>query len=399
MRFELPGINMKEETALKLFHAMLIASAVLLFLPYWIISIYAGVAAFLCLLIKPLRKHIFTRKGSATAFVFITIAAAISLAHWNYIGFARTCVFIAVLILVFIARATMTRKFYERLLDFVCLGGGISTIVCIVERAYYWENPVYRCQAFFTNPNFFGAASVFVIFICAYKIAVRVKHYMFYSLIAMFVAVGVYLCGSMSLWAVTCLGVTLLFLLTRQYRLLFIFLGAVAVAVVAITILPQLMPRLNEVSDTFGYRKTVWRLALEHCKDYPLLGRGFYTFKFLYDTLHETQYFYHAALAHNIFLDAFLCHGIVGVALITATVVQYFRSLFACQKQRRLNKKHSPIAAFIISVSIAVACYGLIDTTFVWIQTGLILLFIATGLGAEENELEQLTSDTTDNNK
>lgn len=390
---------MKEETALKLFHAMLIASAVLLFLPYWIISIYAGAAAFLCLLIKPLRKHIFTQKGSATAFVFITIAAAISLAHWNYIGFARTCVFIAALIIVFIARATMTRKFYERLLDFVCLGGGISTIVCIIERVYYWENPVYRCQAFFTNPNFFGAASVFVIFICAYKIAVRVKHYMFYSLIAMFVAVGVYLCGSMSLWAVTCLGVTLLFLLTRQYRLLFIFLGAVAVAAVAITVLPQLMPRLDEVSDTFGYRKTVWKLAIEHCKDYPLFGRGFYTFKFLYDTLHETQYFYHAALAHNIFLDAFLCHGIVGVALIAATVVQYFRSLFACQKQRRLNKKHSPIAAFIISVSIAVACYGLIDTTFVWIQTGLILLFIATGLGVEENELEQLPANNTDNNK
>ena len=385
MRFELPGINMKEDTALKLFHVMLIASAVLLFFPYVYIMRFVVVCSLICLAIKPLRRHYFTCKGSVLAAIFMAVTTLNALINSNIVGFKRSCVFVAALGLVFIARSTMTRKFYERLLDFVCLGGGISTIVCIIERVYYWENPVYRCQAFFTNPNFFGAASVFVIFICAYKIAVRVKHYMFYSLIAMFVAVGVYLCGSMSLLAVTCLGVSLLFLLTRRYCLLFVFLGAVAVATVAITVLPQLIPRLDEVSDTFGYRKTVWRLAIEHCKDYPLFGRGFYTFKFLYDTLHETQYFYHASLAHNIFLDAFLCHGIVGVILISATVVQYFRSLFACQKQRRLNKKHSPIAAFIISVSIAVVCYGLIDTTFVWIQTGLILLFIATGLGVEEN--------------
>lgn len=389
MRFILPGINMNEETALKLFHVMLIASAILLFFPYVIITRFVVVSSLICLAIKPLRRHYFTRKGSILAAIFMAITTLNALINSNIVGFRRSCVFVAALSLVFIARSTMTHKFYERLLDCVCLGGGISTVACIIERVHYWENPIYRCQGFFTNPNFFGAASVFVIFICAYKIAVRVKHYMFYSLIALFVAVGVYLCGSMSLWAVACLGVALLLLLTQEYRLLFIFLCAVAVAVVAITILPQLMPRLGEVSDTFGYRKTVWKLAFEHCKDQPVFGRGFYTFKFLYDTLHETQYFYRAALAHNIFLDAFLCHGIVGVTLITATVVQYFRSLFACQKQRKLNKKRSPIAAFIISVSIAVACYGMIDTTFVWIQTGLILLFIATGLGAEENETEQ----------
>lgn len=387
MKLPLPALKCSDKTALTIIHAILLISAICLFLPYYIISAFLVVSGCLILLIPYLRSRILVHKGSVTAFVFLTVTGIVAACNGNIIGLGRTFVFAAMMLVVMAARSCITRDFFEKTLDCVCIGGCGSTVISIIEAVINRGDPLYRSQAFFTNPNFFGTALTFVILICGYKAATVSRGTAIYYAVAIFNAIGLYLCGSMSLWLVAFIGILLTLVFTKRYRLLAIYLSIAAVAVATVLLLPGMIPRLNELSATIDNRKAIWSFAVENIKKSPIFGRGFYTYKFLYDKLHATQEIYRASMAHSMILDGILCHGIVGMTLISITVVQFFRSLFACRKQLKAQNKPAPISGFIIAVSIAVACYGLMDTTFVWVQTGMILLLISTGLGVEEREI------------
>jgi hypothetical protein len=43
-----------------------------------------------------------------------------------------------------------------------------------------------------------------------------------------------------------------------------------------------------------------------------------------------------------------------------------------------------------VSVAAAMFCYGMIDTTMVWVQTGMIILFISAGLGVGERKVKHI---------
>lgn len=392
----LPLLKISDEKALKLLHYALLVTAVSVFLPYVVVSVILPVTAACILLISCLRNKILVHRGSVTVFVFLAVTSVVALCNGNFVGLRRTLVFASMMIVTFVARSCMTRDFFEKMLNFVILGGCCSTVVSIVEAVICRDDPLYRSKAFFTNPNFFGTALTFVILICAYKAATGAKHPAVYYAAAIFNTLGLYLCGSMSLWLVAFLGILLTLILTKQYRLLAVFLGIAAVALTAILLIPGMIPRLNEVSDTVINREKIWLFAIENIKDSPVFGRGFYSYKFLYDKLHETQVIYPAAMAHSVILDSFLCHGAVGVALIITAVTQFFRSVFVCRKKLKTNGMERPISGFIIAISIAVACYGLMDTTFVWVQTGMILMLISTGLGVEEREAENIAASKSD---
>lgn len=387
MKLPLPALKTPQHTAFKILYAVILTSAVCLFLPYPVVSALLIAGAGFILLTPFLRQKILIYKGSVTAFVFLTVTGTVAAFNGNITGLLRTCVFAAMMIVSIAARSFATRGFFEKTLDFICIGGCGSTVVSIIEYVIHHDDPHYRSQAFFTNPNFFGTALTFVILICAYKAATVTNHAIVYYAVALFNAIGLFLCGSMSLWLVAFVGILLTLIFTKRYRLLAIFLSIAAAAVAVILLVPGMIPRLNELSATVDNRKAIWSFAIENIKDSPIFGRGFYTYKFLYNKLHTVREIYPAAMAHSVILDSLLCHGIVGVTLIGITLVQFFRSVFACRKQLKAQNKPSPISGFIIAVSIAVACYGLMDTTFVWVQTGMILMLISSGLGVEEREI------------
>jgi hypothetical protein len=122
--------------------------------------------------------------------------------------------------------------------------------------------------------------------------------------------------------------------------------------------------------------------------DSGIFGRGFYTYKFMFNRLKDTEFIYPAAMSHSVILDGFLCHGVVGMSIITTAVVRFYTSLFETRKQLKIEGKDRSISGFILAVGIAVSLYGLMDTTFVWVQTGMILLFFTAGLGVEDKLIE-----------
>ena len=162
-------------------------------------------------------------------------------------------------------------------------------------------------------------------------------------------------------------------------------------ALLAIIILvPQLIPRLNELSATMDNRVKIWQFSLENLKDAPIFGKGFFSYKHLYNLHSQTQDVYKAALAHNLLLDCMLSHGIVGTLLVGGYIVQYLQTLLTCHDGLKKHNHPYVITTFIVAVSVAIASHGIIDTTIVWVQTGMIFLLITSGVGVDEHELKRL---------
>ncbi len=355
------------------------------FLPHYIASRLLMTAGLLMLALGGVRPLVFKGKGTVAGYVFLGVAFTVALIYWNTLGAFRTAAFAALLAVAAVSRQIADKKYYERLLNVMILGGSLASVHAVIEYLLNRSDPLYRCQGFYTNPNFLGTALTFVVVICAYKVSCHEKRPWLYYGAAVLCAVGIYLCKSMSLWLVAFIAVLIMLILHREYKLLTVFLSFVGLAVLAIIFVPGLLSRVNELPATVENRMKIWSFALSNIPDAPLFGRGFYSYKFLFEQLPADTAVYKASMSHSVYLDSILCHGAVGTALALNSVVRYFTALFSARKKQKANSGSTRISSLVIALTAALLLYGLIDTTFVWIGTGSIVIMLASGIGIEEN--------------
>lgn len=376
-----------KEKALKIAEFAVMLLPFTAFLRYQITATVTACIGVLFCLLPFVRGLIFARKGTFLGVAFLGFASTVALCNGNYIGFRRTLVFAALLGISAAVKGFADRVYFEKMMNACILAGCLGSVHGIVQYLLNSDVEGYRSIGFYTNPNFYGTALTFVILICAYKASTHAKHTAIFYLAAILNAVALYLSGSMSLWLVAIICIFLMLALNKEYKLLIIFSSLVAVAVVVLFAVPDIIHRLDELSATVDNRKKIWSFAIENFKDSPIVGRGFYTYKFLYSQLPTPNDVYPASMSHSVYLDSLLCHGFVGTALLLTAVSSFFVGVFSCRRKLKQQNKPSPILGFIIALSIALALYGLMDTTFVWIQTGTFIMLIASGLGVEEKEL------------
>ena len=99
---------------------------------------------------------------------------------------------------------------------------------------------------------------------------------------------------------------------------------------------------------------------------------------------------YKAALCHNLLFESMLSFGIVGTAMIGAYLITFFKAILQNHDELKRRGHRYVVTTFIAALSVAIACYGMIDTTVVWVQTGMIILLIFSGIGVDERELRHL---------
>lgn len=379
------------ETIISMARSLILIAALSLFLPYpATVAVICCIGGSFCVL-SVTRNKIFSHKGSWILLIFTIITAAVSLCYGNWTGLRRTGIFAMMIVIFLVARSLASKNFFEKLLTFLTFGGTFSAVVSSVEFYNNLGDEKYRCKAFFTNPNFFGVAMVLVIFICAYKFIIDSKGKWVYLTFALINALGLIFSGSMSLWLVLAIGIFLLLILNHKYKLVALMLGLIAVATVAVISTPSLIPRLEELALTFQNRVTIWDFAITHFKETPIFGRGFFTYKFLYNLLSPTDpTIYKASLSHNLILDTLLCHGVVGTSLVFAYIYVFFKGVADCREKLKAKSESYAISTFIVAVAVTLFFYGLIDTTIVFVQTGMIVFFIASGIGTEERKIRKL---------
>lgn len=375
----------------KLAHILILICAFSCFTYYNLARAVIYASALIFIILPGTRDKVFAHKGSSIINIFILITFIVALINKNYLGALCALSFFAMTIVAFVTRSIATKRFYEKLLDVIILGGCTATIISIIERIINYALPAYRCKAFYPNPNFFGLGVTLTILICAYKAVNRAGKIYIYYLAAVFNAVGLVLCGSMSLWLVAALGIVILLVISHEYKLLAIFVGVCVSVLIVIILIPQFLPRINEMGATTDNRVLIWNFAINHIKEKAVFGHGFFGYKHLYEIFSVSDpTIYKASLCHNIIIDSLLCHGIVGTLLIISFIIRYIGDLFYCHMVLKAKKEKYTIIIFIVAVLSAMLCYGMIDTTMIWVQTGMIILFIAAGIGVEERKIKHL---------
>lgn len=337
------------------------------------------------------RDKIFCHKGSFTLLLFMLTTVIVGLVHGNFIGVGIAASFAMAIVVAFVARALATKQFFEKLLNCVIVSGVLGTVCCVVEKMINRKVEGYRCQAFFTNPNFFGMAIALVILICAYKAVTHAKCVLFYYAAAIFCAIGIYLCGSMALWLMLLIGILLLLILNHEYKLLAIFMAVVACCSIAIVLVPGIISRLGELTATIDNRVKIWDFAIEQIQEAPWFGRGFYSYKFLYGQMHLVRpELYKASLSHNLVFESLISFGIVGTMLLGLFLISFLKTIMRCHDELKKRNHGYAVTTFIVAVCVCIACYGIIDTTIVWAPTMMVILFIMSGIGVDERELRHI---------
>lgn len=385
--------TLKRNTMAQIAHKMMYFIALCSFLPLYVLGAIIAVIAISFCVLPGTRDKIFTAGNSVILAAFLLMTAIVSLCYGNYTGLLGSVAFTSMLIVSAVARALATKRFFETLLNCFIVAGIAGTVGCIIERFIHRSDPTYRCQGFLDNPNFFGTAIALIILICAYKAIVRAKFLALYYVAAVFMAISIYFSASMALWLVIFIGIFLLLVLSHEYKLLAIFMGIVAIAGVVIILIPGLITRLDEVSKTTDNRIKIWSFAIEQIKEAPIFGRGVLSYHFLYNKMVATRpELYKAALSHNLLLESLVSFGIVGTLLVGTYFVTFFKTIFKCHDELKKRGHSYIITTFITALFITIACYGLMDTTVFAIQSGMIIMFICSGIGVDERELRHIYS-------
>ncbi len=206
-------------------------------------------------------------------------------------------------------------------------------------------------------------ASTLIIFVplalCLLLAPVRRRIKPFLALVALLAAGYTVLAWSRG--ELLALGLTLLLLpalVRRRWRIL--LLAIAGAAVVALVILLAVQPANLSVSSLLAQlrpsRWQVWTRALLMMRDYPLTGIGLDTFRII--AQNEYPYFNYAfnqsEHAHNVFLQAGVDQGILGLIALLWLVVAFFRMVARISSPRLETLGQSDDQSSVISYQLLV---------------------------------------------
>ncbi len=317
-------------------------------------------------------------------FAIPLIFAPILQLHW--LGLAAGVGFGVVLLVSIWVTTVMKRELFERCLELAVLLSLPIALVGFLQKGISYLIPLgrlehYRIFSVFFNPNYYGAMIEMLVLICLYKLFQKPGKQLclFYFGALAVNLTALYFADSFSAWAAIGVSVPLLLLLHKQYKILLGFVGVGVVALAAVLLIPEILPRLSFVDSTVSMRMYIWRRSSEGFLENPILGMG--TLAYWMFSRDEVRVLYIQPHAHNILLDLFLNYGIVGAVGLTGFFAKQFGRGFIQQ----LRAKDRSIGLFAIALLVAVLVHGITDVTLLWHQTGLFFMFLLAGLRVELN--------------
>lgn len=365
-------------------HAVLYALFVSVFLPYAVTAVVLVVCFVYIVFFKQGLKAFQTR--SAWPIVAFTVyGAVVAAVQLNFIGLGCTLLFFMLLTVLFYVRRTAETQMFERCLNLCCLMATAVAFLCYFDcylnKVILKTAGNYRCTLYFFNCNYLATLLATVILICGYKILTGKKYVILYTLVAVMLAVAVYLTGSMFVWTEVLVGLAMLLFLTRKKQLLGVILLFGATACIILYCAPYLMPRLVDYSGvTTDNRFSIWAVACRDILKNPLFGRGFLGYYHIYGNYAGS---YATTHCHNLLLDLLLNFGLVGSAFPVIFIIGYVKRAICCRNaQTKLQQ-----TCLILAVLAAIAIHSTTDLTFLWVQTGLLYCLIFGGIGNEERLL------------
>jgi len=328
-------------------HVIVMLSVISIFLPFYITAVVVAAISIRALVLKNRRKEIFAGIDGKLIVAFALINIAAPIVFKNYLGVA--CFFGVVLILVYALylRSVMNKSLFEKAADVMAFMSITSAVVALLQRL----SGVGRTPSVFFNPNYYGAIITMVSLICLYRLIIKRGNPVFLLFSLALNALGLLLCNCQSAFFSIALGVFVLLLITKKYKIVIAF---VALGLVCLPLLPYILPRLSGAFENISIRATIWNAGLKGFLETPFFGRGMMGYMQIFEKFGGQKNFH----CHNMFIDLLLSFGVVGVVPLIWFVLRPVIKAF---------KEKSPV---FISVLAAVLLHSLTDVTLAFVQTG-----------------------------
>ncbi|WMJ23693.1 O-antigen ligase family protein [Paludicola sp. MB14-C6] len=330
-----------------------------------------------------IRKMMFHAKGLIWLGLFSILIIVVPSLYGRWVSALIGIAVIIVILFYLFAQSIITDELYHYTIDIACFMSLICFIVALGQKLFYGFS--FRSTAGLLNANYYGTIIEFVVLLCVYRIIIGTKMPNAYIGVILINILGLFLCDCQSSWLSIIAGVFILICFNKYKKYALLFLAIASIFVCIGIFVPGILPRWDRMPQTFSTRMNIWRTAIQGIKAHPLFGQGTLTYMFI-NKLYKGYDTYHA---HSLYLDPLLSYGIVGVGLLITYLCNYFKAL-----SYQVNKIRSLVFAFVAAVCV----HGITDISILWVQTGLLLLFIASGCFIEKkNNKDEIIVDMKPN--
>ncbi len=329
-----------------------------------------------------LRREIFAKKSHLLLSAFCLYTLLTALFNKNYIGIICSVTVYLLMLVFYWIRTVITKEMLENALNLCCAVAIPLSLAVLVERIIHIESSKYRCQLWFFNANYMTALFAAIALFCVYKIIDDAEHISPYMVSLISSGIAMYLSGSMFAFVELFVAICLLLILCRKYTVLAGFSFLVFLGLVLLYFFPEIFPRILLASVQTDKRIEVWNWAIVFIKQHPIFGQGFLTF---YHNALQNSQVYNTTHAHSFVLEPLVSFGVVGTIMVIGLLFVYFSKVIKCKEQLKDDK----ITALILSLSGGVLIHAFTDLTLMWIQTGLLYVFIFATVGIGERKLAE----------
>lgn len=326
------------------------------FLPFVVSALVAAVVSVRALVLSLIKKDALKSVDGKLILAFFVINLLSPILHQNYLGVA--CFFGVTFILIFAvyAKKHMTATLFSKIANAMSLMSICTALLAVIQRYTLGV----RAPSVFFNPNYYGAVITFVVLLCVYRFIIKDGSRIFALVTICANIVGLLMADCQSAFFSIALGVWLLLLFTKKYKLLIPITILGIVGVICLPYLTFIMPRITNAAENISIRAGIWNAGLNGFLEVPFFGRGMMGYLQIYKE-YGSQYNFHC---HNLIIDMLLSFGVVGIVPLVWFVVKNLLSF--------KGKKYTPLILALVG---AVLLHGLVDVTVAWIQTGIILAF------------------------
>jgi len=305
--------------------------------------------------VKEIREKIIKSAGARFVLEFAFINAFAPIFFKNYYGIACYVGVCVILLYSLYVRVLVDKICFEKISNTICFMSITSAVCAVFQRL----SGVERTPSVFFNPNYYGAIITFVVLLCIYRLIIKNGNPIFTLFTLAANLLGLLLCNCQSAFFSIILGVFVLLLLTKKYKIVIAF---AVLGLISLPFLPYILPRISGAFENISIRATIWNAGIRGFLDNPGFGRGMMGYMQIYEKFGGQKNFH----CHNMFIDLLLSFGIVGNLPLIAFVVKPIAKAFK-------EKSH-----LFIAVLAAVLLHSLVDVTLAFVQTGaLAAVFLA----------------------
>lgn len=351
--------------------ALLCITIVSTFAPFFLTAAMALVCMVFLFVRKDLREKMFVTRGFKSMLLLLSLAVLVPVVRGFLIGIGTGLLFIVLMFFVFFARIVMTKKVFETSMDLCLLASVACTLIGLIQFALNHDDPFsvqYRVASVFFNANYYGSMMEMVIMCCIYKISTRPRYKLYYIVIALFGVLGIYLSGSMSAFVALAGGILTVMLIRHRRTGFNVIFACMVFCTIAVVMLPDLFPRIAEFSKTLGLREEIWETTIKGIQDSPWVGHGVLGYMDAYVKYQSFE----TTHAHNLYLNLILDFGIIGGALFVYYIYRMIAPIFSAIRYHYDRE----LCTLVIAQLVVVLVHGVTDVTYLWIQTGILMMSI-----------------------